>query len=315
MKPRVLAIAGSDRSGTTLLDTILGGYPSVFSAGEVWHLWSRGLVQGRLCGCGVPLNECPTWTEVVERAWPEGVDWDVIRSGEQLLRSRRSFHALVPGLRRRYLDELRPLAAEVGPLYRAVTDVADTQVIVDSSKRPTWMHLLSLVDDIDLRVVHMVRDPRAVAHSRRRFKRQLDDKVDRGMTQHPPLSTAVFWNVWNLAIEGFERTGNPLLRVRYEDLIAAPVAETERIARFAGLEPVAHPTLTNESVELIPSHTVSGNPSRFKTGRVPLRNDDSWKTDQSRLDRIAVTGVTAPVARRYGYPVGGDVASTTRERP
>ena len=306
MKPLVLAIAGSDRSGTTLVDMILGGFPQVFSAGEVWHLWSRGLVQGRLCGCGAPVDECPVWTKVVERAWPDGIDWAVIEGGEALLRSRRSFDALLPGLKDRYRTATRALARQVAPLYPAISAVTGAEVIVDSSKRPTWMHLLSSIDEIDLRVVHMVRDPRAVAHSRKRFKRQVDDKVDRGMTQHPPLSTAIFWDIWNLAIDGFARTGVPVLRVRYEDLIAAPTLETERIARFAGLRNPVHPTLTDESVELAPSHTVSGNPARFDTGRVPLRLDDSWKRAQSTLDRIMVTGVTAPVAMRYGYPIGVD---------
>lgn len=316
MKPRVLAIAGSDRSGTTLLDTILGGYPDVFSAGEVWHLWNRGLRDGRLCGCGLPVNECPLWTKVVHRAWPQGIDWGVIGSGDSLLRSRHSFDPLLPGLGRRYFERLEPLARQVGPVYEAIAEVTGAGVIVDSSKRPTWMHLLSRVDGIELKILHMVRDPRAVAHSRHRYKRQVDDKVDRGMTQHAPVSTAVFWNIWNLAIEGISRSGIPFLRVRYEDLIESPVATTETIASFIGMSQSTHPTLRDDSVELSAGHTVSGNPTRFDTGRVRLQIDDSWKTDQSRLNRIAVTSVTAPVARRYGYPIGSGtpVPSTPRER-
>lgn len=303
MTPIVLGIAGADRSGTTLLDSILGGYPDVFSAGELSYFWERGLVHGRLCGCGVPVNECPVWDAVCEVAWLDGIDWQVMARSEQLLRSRRSFDPLIPGLRARYMEGLAEVAREVGPVYRAICEVTGAGVVVDSSKRPTWMHLLASIPDIDLRIVHMVRDPRAVAHSRRRFKRQVDDNVERGMTQHASANSAFFWDMWNLAIEMFERPNVPILRLRYEDLMDDPVTNTERVAAFAGLSDVRHPNLTPTSVEMATAHTVSGNPSRFELGHVGLKNDDSWTRDQSMFDRMTVTGLTAPIALRYGYPL------------
>lgn len=49
---RVLSIVGYTRSGSTLLDSILGELDGVFSAGELHYLWERGLLEHRTCGCG-----------------------------------------------------------------------------------------------------------------------------------------------------------------------------------------------------------------------------------------------------------------------
>src|SRR5580692_3233646 len=65
MSTVVLYIAGTGRSGSTLLASLLGEVDGVFSAGEVRYLWQRGLAESRLCGCGVPVRECLIWSRVL----------------------------------------------------------------------------------------------------------------------------------------------------------------------------------------------------------------------------------------------------------
>src|SRR5205085_9431203 len=73
---RVLYVAGTGRSGSTLLARILGRADSVFAAGELRYVWQRGLLEDRVCGCGEPFSRCPFWSEVVDRAFGgrRGVD-------------------------------------------------------------------------------------------------------------------------------------------------------------------------------------------------------------------------------------------------
>src|SRR6476469_6184391 len=66
---RVLYVAGTGRSGSTLLARILDRADGVFAAGEVRYMWQRGLVEDRLCGCGERFSECPFWRDVLERAF------------------------------------------------------------------------------------------------------------------------------------------------------------------------------------------------------------------------------------------------------
>ena len=60
----VLFIAGFGRSGSTLLDRLLGSTPGVHSGGELAAIWTHGLVDDRLCSCGAPFSGCPFWRAV-----------------------------------------------------------------------------------------------------------------------------------------------------------------------------------------------------------------------------------------------------------
>src|ERR1700732_3473702 len=68
MSTVVLYIAGTGRSGSTVLANILGEVEGVFAAGEVRYLWQRGLKENRLCGCGLTVRECPVWSKVLAQA-------------------------------------------------------------------------------------------------------------------------------------------------------------------------------------------------------------------------------------------------------
>ncbi len=69
---KVLYFAGSGRSGTTIINNIIGQLDGAFAAGELRFLWDRGVVENRLCGCGRPFHDCPTWTTVMKTAFPGG---------------------------------------------------------------------------------------------------------------------------------------------------------------------------------------------------------------------------------------------------
>ncbi len=63
-KPAIIYIAGNGRSGSTLLDMLLGSLPNLWTVGEAnvipWEFEKRDAK----CGCGKSLYECPFWTEV-----------------------------------------------------------------------------------------------------------------------------------------------------------------------------------------------------------------------------------------------------------
>ena len=71
---KVLYIAGSGRSGSTILDRILGQLDGFFSVGELCNLWDRGLLAHRKCGCGVPVDQCPTWTGILATGFGRQLD-------------------------------------------------------------------------------------------------------------------------------------------------------------------------------------------------------------------------------------------------
>jgi hypothetical protein len=46
---------------------------------------------------------------------------------------------------------------------------------------------------------------------------------------------------------------------------------------------------------------VSGNPSRFRTGKIELQLDEEWKVKMRGADKNVVTALTAPLLLKYGY--------------
>src|SRR6185312_10881028 len=68
-RPRVLYIGALGRSGTTVLERVVGQLPDACSVGELVHLWRRGILDDERCGCGERFSACEFWTEVGTRAF------------------------------------------------------------------------------------------------------------------------------------------------------------------------------------------------------------------------------------------------------
>ena len=284
---RVLYLAGSGRSGSTLVTTALGQMEGFFAAGELRYLWQRGLVEDRPCGCGTTVRDCPIWTPILAGLPPHDPA-GIARGLRERLR-----------MRNRLRVEPHPDDEVIAALYRGIAEHTGGAVVVDSSKLPPYAVLLRSLPGIDLRVLHVVRDPRAAAFSWRR-RRSLDGD-ERLMTRHPVWKAALLWSVWNAAV--LRRFGNGLyLRVRYEDLVRDPVAWVRRIAAFAGCAPGELPFTDDGLLKLGITHSVAGNPVRHRTGAVPIAADDEWRSGMSGRAHAVVTALTAPLLPRLGYP-------------
>jgi Sulfotransferase family len=302
----VLFIACSGRSGSTLLDRILGMHDGFCSVGELRYIWERSFGENQLCGCGVPFDDCPFWREVSRSAF--GLDaaqvdattairlWkslDEIRRAPWLLKSRNS-----PSHRAALLVYSQLLAR----LYRTVLNVAHDRVIVDSSGDATHGLILSQVPNIELHVVHLVRDPRAVAFSWKRARRRPEIHwTSQDMPIQSARTSAILWMMHNAMTESLSKSATTYCRLRYEDFVNDPDAALSRVfAPYAWTKAHA-PRLVGRELTLTPSHTVSGNPLRFRQGPLKIGLDDEWQNAMDARDRQSVTAITWPLLKRYGY--------------
>lgn len=306
---KVIYLAGSARSGSTILDNVLGELSGFFSAGELRFVWDRNVRDDRICGCGAPFSECPVWQAVLGRAYggtlPDVAD--VLAWRERALPLRLTPFVRVPGVRRRLAARYAPYLAVLEKLYHAAAEVSGAGVIVDSSKYPSYGYLLSLIDSLDVVMVHLVRDPRAVAHSWTRTKLEVTTSgVQTPMGKVRPARTAIDWMLWSALAEQYGRAlPTSHLRVRYEDFVSGHRDVVAALLRHAGLPPEPLPFITTDGVQLSGNHTVGGNPGRLRHGRVPLRVDDEWRSAMTPTDRRTVTALTLPGMVGYGYAGGG----------
>ena len=96
----------------------------------------------------------------------------------------------------------------------------EADYLVDSSKAPAQA-LLARATGLPVVVVHLVRDPRAVAWSHRRAKKPPAGAVARVTPQRPTAYVTSRWLARNAYIDAKVR---PDIRLRYEDVVADPAA-------------------------------------------------------------------------------------------
>lgn len=306
-RPTVVYIGGAGRSGSTLLERLLGEVPGVAALGEVVHLPTRGLVEGETCACGALLAACPVWSEVGRKAFG---GWEAVDGpGWQALQSRVDRNRHIPLLAvpasARFRADLADHLDRLERLYLAAAEVTGARVLVDSSKHVSTAFALRHARAVDVRFVHLVRDSRGVAHSWTKEVARPETADGRPMPRYSPMMAAAWWDAFNLGHAALAATGVAPLRLRYEDLLEHPPDALRAILDPTGVteEPGWDSFLGADGAQLGTSHSVAGNPMRFTSGVIPLQPDETWRARLPTRDKRIVTALTAPLLVRYGYAV------------
>ena len=298
---RVLYVAGSNYSGSTLLAFLANAHPEMTSIGEMGP--ARTGHHDYTCSCASPISDCDFFGRVGAQMRALGHDFDPRDMGLRLAYGTNAvMNRLVHGnLSSRLLNAVRDRVVSRLPAYesivrdllernvafkRAATTVAGTSVFVDTNKRPRRIAFLAASSDIDLRVVHLVRDPRAQGHSALRHTGFSPERVGRA------------WRRRQREIErlvGAHVSKHLVHVLRYEDLAGQPEREMARLALFAGLEAAPLPDDFRSG-----SHHIIGNAMR-KRSAATIRVDERWRKELAASDRAAVERLTERTALRYGY--------------
>jgi hypothetical protein len=324
---KVVKLTGLGRSGSTILDVVLGTHPQIESVGEVGNIvrngWIsreslRGIPKDRLrvpiCTCGkrldvlyvdTPEEACPFWSSV-RREWVERTDRDSIESYPKLQNDfelKRRWPRLLYE-KRRPSAPFRSYARLTRTFFESIRAVSGKPIIVDSSMVPVRALAFGMIPGIDLYVVHLVRDGRGVITSHRNtFKKDLQAGIMWDHKGHPMWKTVVRWTVLNLASEwvctqlGPERT----MRLRYEDFVADPKAALERIGSLIELDltKVAHAASSGKPMQA--GHNIGGNRTK-KSGTITLRPDaEEWRSALSPTEQRLSWMLMGWLMRRYGY--------------
>ena len=321
--PYAFLLAAS-HSGTTLLTLLLNSHPDLATLGELTSGAVRGVPAYR-CSCRRPIGECAFWGRLSAAVRPRHPAFDLATFGIR-------FEPEAPGWVRRLtriehrgpaLESLRGLALGLSPTWRrhleglergsaavarAALELTGARVFADSSKLAHRLRFLREMPAFDLRVIHVVRDGRAVALTymdEERFADASDASLRRGgfgseSARRPGLPMRRAAEEWRRAQRSAEHVlaGIPAsrcTRVRYEDLCAQPRETLARLFTFQGLEP-ARAAPDFRSVE----HHVVGNGMRLDASS-EIRLDERWKSVLSTSELAEFQAVAGPVNRRYGY--------------
>jgi hypothetical protein len=166
--------------------------------------------------------------------------------------------------------------------------------------------VLSKLPGLRLHVVHLVRDPRAVAYS---WLRTRDDPKWSWFDPANVQTTAEYARRWNRnnALSGGLRLVSTTYRLyRYEDFVVDPNGMVDAVRGQLGLQPLTRSPVVNGRADLPMTHAVAGNPNRTTDReRVAITSDDAWLSELPAADRRCIEKKTWPLRHLYGYgPVG-----------
>jgi hypothetical protein len=299
----LIYIAGSQRSGSTLLDLLLGNHPDVTGTGEIHGISVNP--DTRLCSCGVLISRCPYWQKI-EKAYARNLNVDIHTVWENypvtVLAPRTGRHfptateiglvlgcrTLLPMLGRvsiRVESHLQ-MARNSWTLVDSIAMLEATRYVVDSTKNAARLGLLFLERPNNLKVIHLVRDGRAVTAS---LRRRLGMSV---------AKAAVHWKNANRSVTMVLRTIPSQQRyvLKYEDLCDETEQEMQSVCSFLGLGYFPG----TSRLDYCNVHRIPGSPMLFQKNR-EIIEDVRWKTELSEVDLQNFERIAGSLNRRLGY--------------
>ncbi len=318
-EPRHVYVVSSPHGGSTLFSYVLGKHPRIQNLGEVSFI-PKLLSLGEACSCGKTMRDCDFWAGIfADFAEYAGVnlrenpyviplgDAPKAKSG-----SGRIDHAYQTRLRyglmkiRGALDTVSVLHAPVGPglrrfalpsvsrgtdntlaFYRSAGRSTGAQLIVDASKMPRKAAHLYAADPDHVRIVHLTRDGRGVAMSRKRYM--------------PVALAADRWNHYHrLSTRLLERWVPEKHRIRlaYEEFAAQPEPVLRRVFEWLGIEYSAECLVFGSNV---PVHSAGGNPARFEMGGGIRGVDERWRSELTTQELEEFDRRAGELNRAFGY--------------
>ncbi len=299
-KLNIIYIAGAGRSGSTILDQILGQIPGICSLGEVNQLW-QSIQNNSPCGCGTTITECDFWGPVLESLMKGDDSADQIQHRIETLELCKTY----PRLHRltrvgNYAKEYAKHRSFLQKLYATLRETACCEYLVDSSKDPYYAAMLSRIPNVLLHVIHLVRHPSGYVYSLKKTK--LDPAHKKLMAKRTTFKAAARWLWVNFRAESLRSKAASFDRIKYEDLIEEPRKLLFDILQtVASAENINLDFINDKVLNLNPTHSAAGNPCRFKKHEIHLSLDDEWKTNLNLKDRYFTVFVTFSMASRYSY--------------
>ncbi len=144
---KVLFVGAMGRSGSTILELMLGALDGFAGVGELRYIWQMGLVENRLCECGDTFWNCGFWRQVGEMGF---AGWDIDPEKVLAVKGRVERHRALWELWRhgptgRDRADILWYTSVLARLYAGIQAASQASVIIDSSKIPPYLFMLRKV--------------------------------------------------------------------------------------------------------------------------------------------------------------------------
>lgn len=316
-------ILAASHSGSTLLSMLLNAHPGIVTAGELKAVHIGGPKNYR-CSCHAPIGDCEFWRSVSEKMRGLGHDFKIWQAETHYpeIDSRYVNGLLRPLHRGPTLEALRDAALQLSPTWRrefpeylernadlvkSVAAASGSAVVVESSKIAVRLKFVLRMPEINVRVIRLLRDGRAVALTYMQPGEYADAKDAElrgggfGNSEfHKSLKMQDAAHQWRRCNEEAEQilAGIPSseqFSTSYEEVCRNPTETLNKIFTFLGV-----PAMDSVDSFRSSEHHVIGNGMRLDTdNRIQL--DERWRTAHTEADLALFDSVAGSLNQRYGY--------------
>lgn len=304
---------------------LLGAHPQIATVGE---LKLSSVAMGELdryrCSCGEFIRQCRFWQKINEGMADRGFRFD-LGNADTDYRTVESYYVkrLLGSMHRgRFLEGVRDVALSLSPVWRkhlpqlhrrnaalvdTVAEMAGAKIVVDSSKIALRLKYLLRNPELDVKVIRLIRDGRAVALTYMNPARFADAKDPTrreggmgGKRENQRLSMEQAAYNWRRCVEEAEHILRRLspsqwIEVRYEDYCRIPDVTLSRVQQFLGVNSGKQ----YREFRTLEQHVV-GNGMRLDTTS-EIRLDERWRQELTVQDVRIFDGIAGETNHRHGY--------------
>ena len=272
---------GAGRSGTTAFATFLGNHKKIQNIGEM-HQFFEYLGKNKECSCGNLLNECEFWKNKIDNPTQE-----YSANSRKLSEKMESHSSIIKHLLNSFSNiEYEKYIELHQSILDSIQSDSEKSTLLDSSKYIGRALALNKLDNIELKIIYVVRDVRGVINS---FSKKVQ-------TSKSPLSTIVYYSLINLVAEFISRFifRKKVIKIRYEDLIENPISLFEKIEKFINIDLTDIKEKIHKEQAFSIGHIVGGNRLK-KNKEIYFRKDISWKEKISSFERVFYYVLASPI--------------------
>ncbi|MEK6481635.1 sulfotransferase [Catalinimonas sp. 4WD22] len=311
MKVPVIYILSNGRSGSTILDLMLGSFPNLWTLGEA-QLLPLEIDFNAICGSGEPILESFFWKDLIpsiqlednnssisyfRRSHPHGAHTGAV------IRWKLLYELFTAKFSKDTLGRVESYGKLNYDYFKKTIHHAEqngfankVEWIVDASKDPYRLMWLQKSGLFDIKVIHLVKRPSAFVYSTAKGKQQgMNPVMVARMTLRWIIENKIMSKVCDQCI-----SPENVYTLQYEELAQDPDKALSLIGERFGINLNGYSTNQFREYQ---NFGVSGNKSRWENRSIFL--DEKWKKHMPSKHIKFVNLWTQKLASRYGYKIMG----------
>lgn len=297
-KIKLIYMVGMWRSGGTVLGRILDSSDQIIFVGNLKDFWRKGLKRNNKCSCGERFENCSFWKEVTKEyknSFPSE-NYEELNKEFQRIEKWSNFFKLKKIIINKKDNSFKSLLFKYlkhnQKLYEIISNLSGKKIIVDSSRNTGRLLALSLINNMELFPINIIRDPRGVLNSL--INKDISNYKE---IRHSSILNLLQWNIKNyFSVDIMKKLNTSSgMYVLYKNFSSCPSELIEKLKIILNCE--LNYELDNGKFSIIveTGHLFSGNRKRHTSGKITINEDIEWKEELSLPHKTLASLISLPL--------------------